>query len=404
MGQSESKPPISNWRLKKIRRYIAKRVPLVPKGYKLTVDETALEGLLPEALQANPAFKELLWNKKDLLSPEKAKQLKSVLLDQFNRAAKNIPFDSSEIENEAAITKRTLVMAGPDKMTFNHGGLERKEQIYLQWHCIRHALVKAGAHLEIISPLDKESGYREVYTRDRYVMIGDTAYLPDPQELQDLSYKGVHWLSEKGAKGYIGEVAQVEKALKERGVKTVTVKGAWFEGGNVVRHFSSRTIFAGIHGAWSSEDSAQRLLAAINETQAEKWKLQPVLLTNYPAMYHMDTGMSEELPNGEVMLSSLVTDKETYQKICDIVGAENVIDLSKDEAARLATNVIDVGDTLVMTGNCKDLREKLTDKGYTVIMPDDYGQSSFEFGLGGVHCMTNDLRQPRRKQKAQRGP
>lgn len=111
-------------------------------------------------------------------------------------------------------------------------------------------------------------------------------------------------------------------------------------------------------------------------------------------------GMSEELPHGEIMLSPRVTDKATYQKIVDIVGPDNVIELSDNEAKNLAPNMMDVGNTLVMSGNCNNLREKLKARGYTVVMPDNYAQRKFEFGEGGVHCMTNDVRLPKRKQPA----
>ena len=228
-------------------------------------------------------------------------------------------------------------------------------------------------------------------------MINGVAYLPDLQKLLQLR---PHYTPESA--DYAGQMKQMEEALHARGVKTVTVEGAWFEGGNIVRHFGSRTLFAGIAAAWSSLESAQRLLAAVNAREEEKWSLMPVTLTNYTDMYHMDTGMSEELPHGEVMISPRLTDSETYEIICDIVGQENIIELTDDEAKALETNMIDVGNTLVMTGVCASLEEKLTARGYSVITPADYGRESFEVARGGVHCMTNDVAQPVRKPQVPR--
>lgn len=405
MAQEDSELPISERRLEKVRRYIAARVPLVPKDQKITVDEKSLDGLLPEALEATPTFMERLkrlWDwvrgktKKKLLTPQKAKQLKKVLMEDFNRAAESLPFAAAELDREAPSIKRKLIMAGPEELTFGDEA-DGKTQIFREWFCIRHALLKAGAHLEIIPPSSK-GGVREVYTRDRYVLIGDTAYLPDPEKLQDLNDTGGLDTPADDIESYKGEVAQIQKELNSRGVKTILVKDSWFEGGNVVRHASSRTIFVGIDDPWSSEASAQTLVEAINKTQPHTWSMVPVLLTNMPDMYHLDTGMSEELPHGEVMISPKVTNKVTFNKIAGIVGRENVIKLSDDDAEKLATNMIDVGNTLVMTGNCRKLRRKLSGRGYKVILPADYGQKDFEFGLGGVHCMTNDLQQPKRKQ------
>jgi N-dimethylarginine dimethylaminohydrolase len=410
MEQEDSELPISERRLEKVRRYIAERVPLVPKDNSITVDEKSLDGLLPEALDATPTFMERLkraWDwmrgraKKKLLTPQKAKQLRKILMDDFNRAAESLPFEAAELDREAPSIKRKLIMAGPEELTFGDDP-EGKTQIFREWFCIRHALLKAGAHLEIIPPSNR-GGIREVYTRDRYVMIGGTAYLPDAQKLQDLNDAGDLSTPADDIESYKGEIAQIQKELNSRGVTTVIVKDAWFEGGNVVRHASSRTIFVGIDDPWSSEASAQNLVDAINKTQPHNWSMVPVPLTNMPDMYHLDTGMSEELPHGEVMISPRVTNKQTFNKIAGIVGRDNIIRLSNGDAENLATNMIDVGDTLILTGNCKKLRRKLAGRGYKVILPADYGQDNFEFGLGGVHCMTNDIEQPRRRQALKPG-
>ncbi len=400
MPQKKSDLPVSDERLKKIRRYIEGRAPLVPKGYKIVVDEKAVECLLPKAIAATGPF----WggligakDREDSLSPEQLSKLKGTLIEQFNSAAGcDLPFDAAELDKEAAETKRTLVMAGPEKIT-KYYSREEKIQIYREWLCARHALVKAGAHLEVLTPAEDKGGFREVYTRDRYVMIGDTAYLPDPDVMNRMH------MHPSDRRAYKGEIEQIKQALQERGVKTVTVKDAWFEGGNAVRHYSSRTIFVGLEHR-TTRDCVQRLVNAINETQQEKWSGLAVPLTNYPEMYHMDTGMSEELSHGEVMLSPLLTDRDTYQKILDIVGPKNVIELTNDEARNLATNMIDVGDTIIMTGVCRDLGKKLAGRGYKVISPDAYGQKDFEFGGGGVHCMTNDVRSVRPKRPASHAP
>lgn len=407
MGPSEANLPLSKKQLRRIRDYIAVRIPLVPEGYKIVVDKTAFDALLQEALSANRSLKDRLRQKETSLPPKKLRQLKGALLNQFNSKAGHLPFHVSELENEAAETKRTLIMAGPIKLTQEGYTEEEKMQIFKEWFCIRHALVKAGAHLEVLSASSEGGGFREVYTRDRYVMIGDTAFLPDPQKLQHIndSKSFIERLPQHEVAGYQREIAQIEKALKERGIRTVTVDGAWFEGGNVVRHYSSQTIFVGLGPdyVWNSEESAEKLVAAINRAQNNKWSLLSVPLTNED-MYHMDTGMSEELPHGEVLLSPLVTDKKTYEKICNIVGPQNVIKLSNTDAFNLATNMIDVGNTLIMTGNCRKVREQLVKKGYTVVMPEDYGQPDFEFGAGGVHCMTNDVRQIKPKKKTEPAP
>ena len=398
MKRGKSKASDIKSRLAKLENYIDDTVlpciPLVLEGRKIVVDKKALESALPKQIASLfPG-----------MPPKKRERLKGKLVAHFSRVAGRLPFDPAELANETVDPKRTLIMAVPEKLAASKGcdkqgqiDWDKKGRIYEEWFCVRHALVTAGAKLEIVEASPNSGGFREVFTRDRYVMINGTAYLPDPQKLLQLRPRYTPESAD-----YIGQMSQMEEALHARGVETVTVKGAWFEGGNVVRHFGSRTLFTGIAAAWFSLESAQKLLAAVNENEEEKWSLMPVILANYTDMYHMDTGMSEELPRGEVMLSPLLTDSETCEIICDIVGQDNVIELTDDEAKTLATNMIDVGDTLVMTGACASLEEKLTARGYSVITPADYGRESFMVALGGVHCMTNDIPQPLRKPQAPR--
>jgi len=362
-------------------------IPLVPAGSKIVVDEKALESIwLTEIAKYIPPA----------VPPEKYAQLKGRLIKHFNQAAVDLPFDASELHDETENTKRTLMMAAPENRNVPKSK-DRKMDDYKEWACVRHALVQAGAHLEIVETPPVNNWNLDVFTRDRYLMIGDTAYLPDTETL-GIAYDNFR------RKVVAEEIRLMEAALQARGVKTVTVKGAFFEGGNVIRHYGSKTIFVGIYEPYYTARAAQKLLSAINNTQGEEWSVQPVPLKNFAQMYHLDTGMSEELPKGEVMLSPLVTDRLTYETICNIVGKDKVIELKNEDAKDMATNMINVGNTIIMTSNCDDVQKQLTTRGYKVVSPADYGQTTFAFGRGGVHCMTNDVPSPARKASGQGAP
>lgn len=379
MKKSKADSSVLARKVRELWTDIGEYIPLVPQGTKIVIDETKLDGFLID--MSDGSFWDKLLRRRDKtgLSQEQLAQAKETLTQKFNAVAVDIPFDVSELERASSAALQTVVMASPQKLSEGRD-IQERMQIFKEWLCIRHALLEAGARLEVLNPAEDEGGLREVYTRDRYVLINGTAYLPDPEHISRFSYD---------ADEYKGEIRQIAKHLQEDGIKTVFVP-AWFEGGNVIRHFRSRTIFVGLEGNTQEQDVGE-LLKAINGTQGDAWTAVPVPLTNVD-MYHMDTGMSEELPNGEILLSPLLTDVDTYERICEIVGYENVIQLFDDEADRLATNMISVGDTLVMTGVCDDLRGELAARGYKIVMPDDYGQEDFEFGLGGVHCMTNDVK------------
>lgn len=362
--------------LGRLAGHLVAKLPLVAEGQKIYVDKKALESVLPQWLEFNQSRIPL----------EKHAALKENILNEFNRVAGSLPFDAAELDQEAAETQRTILMALPENQA---RGRDHKHavEMFIKWLCIRHALTKAGARVEIKETQPGDYRGKEVYTRDRYVMINGTAYLPDINELKKMIEMGE---TREYMAPYKDITLEMEAELKERSVKTVVARGAWFEGGNTIRHFGSKTLFFGTSKGWSTTYSAQNLLKAINATQDEPWNLVTVPLTNM-RMYHLDTGMSEELARGHVMISPLVTDKTTYQQIVDIIGAEKIIELSREEANVMSTNMINVGSTLVMTGNSDTLREKLAAKNYKAAMPGDYGQDNFEFGAGGVHCMTNDV-------------
>jgi len=406
MQQPDLKGLVSPERFDEIRDYILRAAPLVPEGRKITVGAEALESLLPRAFSDTLPFMESLraifsWGK-NKKSTNLTPQLKSVLTEAFNAVAEKLPFDAKELEQTGGEKKRTVLMADPERLTEKGYGTENRVQVFKKWLCVRHALLQSGARLEVMKS-QADHIPQVVYTRDQYVAIGDTVYLPDPKALEDAvfspssSFDMMTFNPVRYVNNHKLHIAQFEKDMRARGMKTVYTRGAWFEGGNVVRHFSSRTLFFGLGGDAGAAESAQKIVATINETQGEKWSLVIVPLTDRD-MYHLDTGMSEELPNGEVMISRRVTNKEAYDVICRAIGEDKIIELADDEAGNLASNMIDVGDMLIMTGNCPSLKEKLEARGYRVIGPADYGQKSFEFGLGGVHCMTNDLPPVHKKQ------
>ncbi len=278
----------------------------------------------------------------------------------------------------------SFVMVSPEEISAIN--VIEKMKIQAKWKAIKGAVENAGGRVVTIEGSNQLGGQKEVWTRDKYLLVGNIAYLPDNSVA--LSLPGT----------YASEIDQMEIFLRNRGLKTVRVKDAWFEGGNVIQHVKTKTIFLGFQYG----HSAQLLEEAINKTQKEKYKVLPVELVNANRpdisvnqdgsyLYHLDTGMSEPLAGGEVLLSHDITDPDTFKKIVEIIGHENIIFLSHEDSIGYAANLISVGRTVITSSISRHLRTSLESKGYKVVEGKDFSFDQLGFGNSGPHCNVNVL-------------
>lgn len=311
------------------------------------------------------------------------------LLDDFMNVSRIVPglSDDPTLEERQALNPdgRSFVMISPDENFSDGSDLVKRIEMRAKWEAARDALEDAGANILMIDGMNDAGAAREVYVRDRALIIGDVAYIPDYREMLD-------WAEHEQVYMYDKESRQIADFLADNGHKVVHVEGAWFEGGNIVLHPSENqnTIFFGMGGA-TTDEHARILIEAINANQGEPWTLHSVPLMDEPIFYHLDLGMTYALPNGEVILYPGVTDEATYASIVDVIGAENIIEIDRDTASTFVTNFNHAGNTIVMTGSAPQLTEDLENRGYRVVTPDQYDLPNLQFGQGGVHCMTNEI-------------
>ena len=118
------------------------------------------------------------------------------------------------------------------------------------------------------------------------------------------------------------------------------------------------------------------------------------VLRGIPTYYHLDTGMSEPLMNGEVLLCRDMTSFESYESIVDVIGTQNVIELTSQEGQQRSANLVSNGHNVVMS-KCSDrLRGELEKRGYTIITASDFGFSDFDSTIGDAHCLVNEVPAP----------
>ena len=147
--------------------------------------------------------------------------------------------------------------------------------------------------------------------------------------------------------------------------------------------------------------NAQRLITKINETQDTARKMVAVPMVEYDRLgiYHLDLAMSEPLANGKVMFDQNITDSHTRQRIEEIVGPDNIIPITREEAIQGSANILQVGRTAIMTNVSDRLKAVLDSEGISYISSSDFektGNSDIDktlsrdglsIGNGGMHCM-----------------
>lgn len=315
--------------------------------------------------------------------------IRLTILDDFMNVSRVVPglSEDTTLEERRALNPdgRSFVMISPEENFSDGSDLVTRIEMRAKWEAARDALEDAGAHILTIDGMNDAGAAREVYVRDRALIIGDIAYIPDYREM-------LEWAEHEQVYMYDKEARQIADFLADNGHKVVHVEGAWFEGGNIVLHPSENknTIFFGMGGS-TTDEHARVLIEAVNANQGERWTLHGVPLQDEPTFYHLDLGMTYALPNGEVIIYPGVTDEATYASIVNVIGAENIIEIDRETASTFVTNFNHVGNTIVMTGDAPQLTEDLENRGYRVVTPDQYDVPNLQFGLGGVHCMTNEI-------------
>ncbi len=347
------------------------------------------------------------------LIPEEKEFLRSALKGDFASVSLDAPTKMPRemaLETHIPAAPLAVLMMSPVHDYLGLNSLSARLDIFRRWLAVRQALEDhgvavedAGAQVEAMavakdSPASGAAADKPTLTmfaRDKYFVIGQTAFLPDVEVLRDLlpqklpGFDGIQNMIDD----YSRDVDFYAQYMAQAAYDVVKVTGAWFEGGNLVPHAPSSTVFMGMEPYWDNSRSAQLLNAAINHVLAQNGQeplaVTPITLAKPEEFYHLDLGLSEPLQNGEVLFYPDVTDYRGGYAIEVAVGGDNIIIIDDDDAKAFATNLVASGNALIMTGGGDGLRETLNARGYVAIGPQDYDVDSFVIGNGGVHCMTN---------------
>ena len=100
--------------------------------------------------------------------------------------------------------------------------------------------------------------------------------------------------------------------------------------------------------------------------------------------YHMDTALAP-LPGGEVMYLPSAFTPAGLDEIRSRIAPEQRIEIGGEDGDRLAANAVCIGKAVVMSGASEQLRHKLEERGYRVIITP---LPSFLRSGGSAFCLT----------------
>jgi N-dimethylarginine dimethylaminohydrolase len=110
-------------------------------------------------------------------------------------------------------------------------------------------------------------------------------------------------------------------------------------------------------------------------------------------LYHLD-GCLGILPNGKAVLCPEVLSKTGKLDIERRLGRDNIIEISKEEAGKGATNFITVGDHVITPFASDRLKSWFKEQGFETVDPPSQGlkEGSWMFAkMGSVRCATLKL-------------
>jgi N-dimethylarginine dimethylaminohydrolase len=241
-----------------------------------------------------------------------------------------------------------------------------------EWQRLHRTLLALGASIELIPPV---LGLPDlVFTANAAVVLNGLALLSRFRH-QERSGEEPHFeavFAKLRANGLIDALTKLPR-------------GVVLEGAGDCVFDESRNLFWLGYGQ-RSDAAAASLIAETFATEVVALELTD------PRFYHMDTALCP-LPNGEVMYVPGAFTRAGQASIRERVAPADRIEITIEDASRLAANAVALGRALVLAGCSRRLGDELTERGYRVIATP---LSAFLRSGGAAFCLTLRLdRRPR---------
>ncbi|MAY99597.1 MAG: hypothetical protein CMH32_03615 [Micavibrio sp.] len=288
-----------------------------------------------------------------------------------------------------------------DSKTIYMAEIEQDTGFHEHWAALKSAIEDHG--YTVVTPeVDHEENPMVYWTRDSYVEVDGHALLPDArvykqnvsacdeEDAAECSSADEAFL-ESTKNEYVARTEQTARFMKEKGIDAEVISGHWFEGGNVILHEKSKTVFLGVP-EWADKETAEVLAVRVSEIKGEAWSGVAVPLEDDGYFYHLDTFMSDEMNDGSVLFYADATDESTARLIESKILASGgeVYQLSSDEANARQSNFLELDThSVIMIDENERIQSILESKGYEVSTPGQKGIDKYEWSWSGPRCQTN---------------
>lgn len=242
-----------------------------------------------------------------------------------------------------------------------------KEMAASQWQNLYQTFKSANVAVEIVEPAEGLPDM--VFTANSAIVLDGKVLLANflYQERQPEEELFSRYFKNCKEKGIFQSVQKLPKEFFQEGA------------GDCIWDARRQLFWAG-YGPRSSKEAAQYI-----EQYFGKKVIALELLSS--RFYHLDLSLSP-LSNGEIIYYPEAFSENSRKLIEEIVEADKLITLSKEDAFNFVCNLVNIGDKIILSRCSDELKTLLTSKGYSVILsPVD------QFGLAGgaVCCLTLKL-------------
>lgn len=241
----------------------------------------------------------------------------------------------------------------------------------LSWEILRACIEISGGEVRALPP-SSEAASSETFVQDPFVVI---------PALNIAIGSLASAFNAESRRNFPAEQAYLGSELLREGYRLLTITER-VEGGNILYHAPSKTLFQGRFaadglGGEGSRTALERVLQTV-DPEITVMTVPIIRSSDYRYVFHLDQCMSI-LPYGEVLIDSVLVSPETLENISAKVGQENLIPNNKLEKGH---NIVTVGPTLLTEKMDFRLQGFLETKGYRVITPlslvQDYEGKNFE--------------------------
>jgi N-dimethylarginine dimethylaminohydrolase len=294
----------------------------------------------------------------------------------------------------AAAEARTLPMDAPVEqrtrfiMSTPREPLESFEQTrdrLRHWAALRQTVEAVGGRVILMEPTRAAVSARrnlEIFTRDPVIVLDDRriALVPSDDALPR-NGEGALTLSAHHIPDMVNELRQRDYTIRQY--------SGYAEGGDVVYDRQRRLILVGYDA--QAAPGSQRFTAEDAASMARQTGCTVMRVPRTSQhFYHLDTAIGV-LPDGQYLINPTCTDQATLTALRNRVGADNIVEVDRNER-RYVSNMVTVGNTLIMPACSPALANRLSDLGYTTVTPETVGlpAGAWDIQRGSVHCMTQE--------------